>query len=212
MKLSILIPSLFPALVDRLIQTIKKGGLDEDYEIVVCSPVRASGEHVVWVKDEAQIGCDPAIRAAFVASTGKAIIVLPDDHVVLPGALGHAWCLWNENGLMDLNMGWQPRIFGLDSVAYPLCQRSLVNTLWPFFFPYMQHFGDHSFALAARRIGVPISQCPEVCLSYPWDNRLHCAESPTKTDERTYRFGKCRIYQDFPEYSKGWEGRADFNK
>ena len=202
--LSILIPSLFPPLVERLIKSI-----DVDAEVVVCSPERV--ERAVWVEDTVKAGCDPAIRQAFRKSTGDSVIVMADDHVFVPGALAKAIALWDQDELMDLNAGWVPRIFGSLSVAYPLCHRATVENLYSHFFPYTQHFGDHSFALAARAAGYQILQCPHVCVSYPWEDRLGCPESPTKTSSASYDFGKFRIYDDFPEYSKGWEGREDFN-
>lgn len=209
-NISFLIPSLFPPLIARMIESIHAAGV-VDYEIVVCSPSRIEGENVVWVKDRWETGCDPAIRQAFMASSGEIIMVLPDDHIILPDTLPQALRDWNGKGLMDLNSGWKPRIFGMDSVCFPLCTRTLVWHLFYRFFPYIQHFGDHSFALAARQNKVPITQSPVQCLSYPWEDRKGCGQSPTKTDAFAYRYGKSRIFLDFPDYSQGWEEREDFN-
>lgn len=205
MKLSILLPTLFPPLAQRLIESYRKGGFD-DYEIVVCCPTKIEGDRIVWVEDKWNIGHDPACRQAFLASKGDIVMEIPDDHLLVPNGIATALKNFEEHphDLWDLNADWYPRIFGQLFAAYWMCSRHLVEIHWKQFFPYLQHFGDPSFSLSVWRMDGVVRQMPVQLVTYPWQDRLGQAESEGKTSRLAYTYGKMRIFEDFPEFSNGW--------
>lgn len=202
--ISFLLPSLFPALARRMIDSVQRGGYP-DYEVVVCSPEPVGGPQVVWVADMIRNGPDPGIRHAYTASRGEVIAVLCDDHILLDGAVERmAREFFTEpDALWDMRSDWQGRIFGKLTAPFPMCSRRVVEECWRGFFPYHQHFGDCAFSLEALKKSVPIRRMSCQNIVYPWQDRLGCGESPAK-NQANYEYGRDRIFADYPEYSAGW--------
>lgn len=212
MKVSFLLPTLFPSLAERMISSIRRGGYP-DYEIVVCSPFPVNSERVIWSEDKDQLGGDPALRQAFNASTGDIIMAAPDDHYLGDGAIAKAVKEFKQHpeDLWDLRSDWTPRAFGRLFAPYPMCHRQLVLEAWQFFYPYIQHCGDIAFSMQAWRMGRTVRQVSERLLFM--GDRMGYGEASGKTSNFNYRFGVCRLFQDFPEYSRGWSrDNTDWNR
>lgn len=161
--LSILLPSLYPVLLDRMIRSIRANPMLEnwDREIVVVSPNPIGGDDILYVQEPEQRGTNPAMRAGFKASKGEVICCLSDDMVIAPTCL--------ERGLAVLNN--QPdTIVCLDGGCFscfdwryaicPMTLRSTVEAHWNFFFPYVSHWGDPAFSLDVGRKGGKVLAMP----------------------------------------------------
>lgn len=184
-----------------------------DLEFVVCSPHHFEGPDVVWVRDPLCFDSNIAWRMAYNASSGEAIIGVPDDHVFLPGRLAQALAEFDQHpqDLWHLYSDWTPRIFGKLFAAFPLCRRELVELCKVHFYPYIGHFGDPAFSLGVWRAGRCVRQTSVQVLDHLWRDRQGQPVSDHKANREHYEFGKFRIYDDFPEFSRGWEDRPDFN-
>lgn len=84
MKLSILLPTLFPELAAVAIRRLEMCTVGVDYEIVVVSPQEVFGRNVVWVREDSPAGGVAAAVLAFQHATGDFVAVLTDDMRVEP--------------------------------------------------------------------------------------------------------------------------------
>lgn len=205
MKLSFLLPSIFPPLCWRFIESFRRGGW-ADYEIVVCSPFEISGDRIVWTRDERQIGYGPAVRQAFTHSTGEVVGVGSDDILILPDSLRgfmeeyqrHPDDLWNMRGI------WCGTVFGKFFCGYPCTSRATIEKLWQYYFPYMHHGGDPCLSLGAHRHGIALRSSATQVVTINIGDRLGCPHSPAKEDAHDFEFSKQQLAKEFPEYSQGW--------
>ncbi len=86
MKVSFILPSLFPRLAEPAIGRITQVMQGLDFEIVVSSPVNPDRPHVLWVPDPSPAGNCPANARAFAAASGDIIVYISDDVL-----LTHEW-------------------------------------------------------------------------------------------------------------------------
>jgi glycosyltransferase involved in cell wall biosynthesis len=87
MKLSFVLPSLFPELIDGAIEAAHAAAADIDHEIVVVSPHETSREGVRWVPETSPRGSIAACNLGFAAATGDVIALIADDNRLTPGAV-----------------------------------------------------------------------------------------------------------------------------
>src|SRR5579885_347968 len=85
MKLSILLPSVFPDQVAKAIDMIHATTTGVDYEIVVVSPFEVSKAKVRWVHEAEPRGNAPAQAAAYANASGEFVLGFSDDVSLLPG-------------------------------------------------------------------------------------------------------------------------------
>lgn len=87
MKLSLVLPSLFPTLIDGAIAAAHEAAADIEHEIVVVSPYEISRPGVRWVPETAPRGSIAACNLGFSQATGDVIALIADDNRLTPGAL-----------------------------------------------------------------------------------------------------------------------------
>jgi len=79
-EISILLPSLRPQSVERVINEFTETNYDVDYEIVVVSPFHVKGKKVIWIKEDAnRTGSVSATNVAHEHSTGIYVTYFSDD-------------------------------------------------------------------------------------------------------------------------------------
>lgn len=214
MKLSFLLYTIHPRMAYRMIESVRRGGV-EDYEIVVCCPEEIKGDRIVWTEDFHQCGSDPAMRQCFHYSSGEIVCSAPDDHLVAENGLRLALEEFSSSpeDLWDMKSDWTPMIFGRLFAAYPMCRRSLVEKCIRSFYPYTHHFGDPAFGLGVWRSGASVRQTSRRIILFPQHDRMGYPESPGKLSGANYEYGKRRIFEDFPEFSQGWDpNNRSFNQ
>lgn len=205
MKLSLLIPSLYPKLMQRMLASIRQNTLPEgwDLEIVINSPYIIAAPDIVHVPEKEPKGTNPAMRTCFKASHGDVIACLPDDMIIAPHCL--------EIGLAALNQ--QPdTIVALDGGAFkcfdrryaicPMTLRRTVEKYWEYFFPYKSHWGDPAFSLHLWRKGGQVLRMAGGQVHWGLD-RMGEGEASTKTS--TFDQDYARFLEDFKEMTPGYD-------
>ncbi len=87
MKLSLVLPSLFPELIDGALDAAHEAAEGIDHEIVVVSPYEVSRPGVRWVAETAPRGSIAACNLGFANATGDVIALIADDNRLTKGAL-----------------------------------------------------------------------------------------------------------------------------
>lgn len=205
MKVSILLPSLYPVLAQRLMSYARNVDFP-NYEFVVCSPQKIEGDRVVWVEDPEPAGTGPAIRRAFQASTGEIIVVLCDDVLLVPRWLDLALFefLTSPFDLWGLGREGYLTCFNRYYASFPVCGRFLVERHWNHFFPYTSHFGDPAFSLAVWRAGGTAREMKEKVIIWSLFDRSGQPEAATSLNPEILQADKERLLRDFPDFAKGW--------
>lgn len=205
MKLSILIPSLYPRLLQRMLASIYENKLPESWEmeILIVSPHPISGKNIVHVPEPEAHGTNPAMRAGYKASTGDVIACLADDMTVSKDCF--SVCL----GVL----GVQPdTIVAMDGGAFkcfdrrwaicPMTLRTTVEKYWDFFFPYTSHWGDNAFSLHVTRMGGRVLGTPGGQVHWGLD-RMGEGEAVHKTT--AFADDHARFLKDFAEMAVGYD-------
>jgi hypothetical protein len=85
MKISFLMPTLFPELARPAIDALRLQLRDVEHEFVVVSPARFDGDGVVWIEEVERKGSVVANQRAFEHATGDVVLVITDDFRPGPG-------------------------------------------------------------------------------------------------------------------------------
>lgn len=96
MKLSVLVPTLFPELARAAIDDLRPQLAGIDHEFVVVSPAQIVGERIVWVREEAPQGSVAAGNRAFAAASGDVVLIAVDDVRFSKGAVAEALAAFAE--------------------------------------------------------------------------------------------------------------------
>jgi glycosyltransferase involved in cell wall biosynthesis len=96
MKVSVLVPTLFPDLARAAIEDLRPQLTELDHEFVVVSPTEIAGERIVWVREENPQGSIVAGNRAFAAASGDVVLVAGDDVRFSKGAIGEALTVFAE--------------------------------------------------------------------------------------------------------------------
>jgi hypothetical protein len=161
MKISILLPSLFPDLAKRSIESLRAGAGDLDYEIIVVSPYEVSGPHIVWSQEIGEArGCTAGYRQAFVQATGDIIMPWTDDVTATPNCIANclAFFLKRESQTnlycCGLNYKWDRgagrfgTVFGIYYPYFPFLGRHTIDCVGGFYASeYVGGFGDPDLGL-----------------------------------------------------------------
>lgn len=213
MKISILLPTLFPPLADRLIKNIWQSELPVwcDLEIVVASPMQIFGKHIVWCRDEKPSGTNPAMRMAFEASSGDLICSLADDFSVNPDwLLKSVPALDFRNDVVLALDGGMFSCFGYRYAISPLTTRTTVKRHWRFYFPYVSHWGDPAFSMDMWRTGGGVLPMPDRRGVVNWGlDRMGHGESVIK--ESSFKPDQVRFLADFGDMGSGYDLSGDWH-
>jgi FkbM family methyltransferase len=130
---------------------------------VVASPYQpktVSG--IVWVPDDPPTGTNPAVRKAFLRSTGDICVCLCDDVILDAGWLQEPLSLLKSVdeivavGQPPPGRSWY--CFGLRYANFPLFHRQTAQEHWQHFLPYTSQWGDPSFSLSVWETGGRVLQ------------------------------------------------------
>lgn len=211
MKVSVLLPSLFPKLADRIIRqlwaSVKPKGIS--LEIVVCSPFHACGEGIVWCEEKEPKGTNPAMRKAFEASSGDLVCSLADDFGVDPFWIGTSVSdLGNRDEIVLAMDGGGFSCFGYRYAISQMTTRRTVENHWKFFFPYISHWGDPAFSMDVWRSGGSVVRPSQRVVHWGLD-RMGCGESGIK--ESSMELDKQSFLRDFAHMGVGYDLSGDWH-
>ncbi|MBI3503654.1 MAG: glycosyltransferase [Proteobacteria bacterium] len=130
MKLSLVLPSLFPTLIDGAIAAAHEAAAGIEHEIIVVSPYEVSRPGVRWVPETAPRGSIAACNLGFSHATGDVIALIADDNRLSPGALrlALAHLAAREGACPTLLLGFPRQVRHLTFVG------SVYGRYYPYFF------------------------------------------------------------------------------
>ncbi|MCM0021846.1 MAG: hypothetical protein NBV67_17790, partial [Tagaea sp.] len=118
MKISVLVPTLFPDLARAAIEDLRPQLQGVEHEFVVVSPAEISGERIVWVKEETPQGSVAAGNRAFAAARGDVVLMGVDDVRFAKGAVAEALSVFADPGRpVPLALTFAHRLRALDCVS-----------------------------------------------------------------------------------------------
>jgi|GEM_PF-3494016 len=128
MKLSFVLPTIFPTLADGAIAAAQEAAAGIDHEIVAVSPFEISRPGVRWVHESAPRGSIAACNLGFRHATGDIVALLADDNRLDPGALGLALAH------LETREAQNPLLM----VGFPLAVRGMVvvGSVYGRYYPY----------------------------------------------------------------------------
>ena len=162
MKISILLPSVFPDHVAKAIDMIHATSGDVDYEIVVVSPFEVNKPKVRWVHEAVPRGTVPAHAMAYQHASGEFVLGFSDDVGLLPGWASQALALYERRAAAHkpFLMGLHARnrivstAFGLYYANFPFVQRTVLDQIGGYFYErYQAHFADPDLSLRVWAAG-----------------------------------------------------------
>lgn len=210
MKVSIILPTLFPDLARRAIDDWRKQLAGIEHEFVVVCPHEVGGDCVRWVPEDKPSGSSAAAQLGFENSTGDVLIGTADDHRFGPTAVQDALTAFSDPN----------RIFPL-VLAYPH-RRGAIDFVWTYFGrlgttftaigradveraggysdrAYRIAFSDSDLGMRVWRAGGQVRHARSFVQSV--NDRLGNGEAPTKTVEM---FDK-----DFVTFHARWASHFD---
>jgi glycosyltransferase involved in cell wall biosynthesis len=128
MKLSFVLPTIFPTLAGGAIAAVREAAADIEHEIVVVSPFEISGPGVRWVRESDPRGSIAACNLGFKHATGDILVLIADDNRLDPGALQLALTH------LETNEAQNPLLM----VGFPLAVRGMVavGSVYGRYYPY----------------------------------------------------------------------------
>ncbi len=153
MKVSITLPSIFPAALDRALANIRattKG----DYEVVVVSSFKVVGPDVLWVEETQRNGCAFAHTVAAKHASGDFITATADDCDYFPAWDQKMIQIYDEraprdggNFCLGLHYGLLGSVFGIYYANFPFMRRDQALSLGYFDGNYKKGFTDSDLGL-----------------------------------------------------------------
>ncbi|HEX9466021.1 MAG TPA: hypothetical protein VGB82_25760 [Alphaproteobacteria bacterium] len=156
MKISIILPSVFPDHLAKALDMIYATTQGVDYEVVVVSPFEVNKPKVRWVHEAEPRGTVPAHVTAYKHAVGEFVLGFSDDVELLPDwapralgnyerrAAGHKlFCLglWARNRIVST-------VFGLYYANFPFVRRTMLDQIGGYFHDrYQAHFADPDLSL-----------------------------------------------------------------
>lgn len=164
MKISVLLPSLFPDIANPAIEALRPQLRGVDHEFVVVSPVPFSGENVVWVRETEPRGSIAAGQIAFEHARGDLVLNATDDFRFAPDAIAEALAAFADPArAFPLVLTFPHRMRAMD------CAFAAFGRLHPTFFVtgradaekagglfdpgYRQAFGDPDYGMRVWKSG-----------------------------------------------------------
>lgn len=170
MKLSLVLPSLFPNAFKRTVDNIVATTRGVDYEILAVTPFEAAGANVRWIREDTPRGVIPAHAKAYEHMAGDVLVALSDDALLVDA--------WADGALASLVEQERHAAF----VCLGLHQTNLiVGTVFGIYYPFyavarksvLQHVGGHfdpaySAHLADPDLGLRIWRAGGRCARTEW--------------------------------------------
>lgn len=96
MKISVLLPSLFPDLAHAAMAALRPQLAGIDHEFVIVSPMPISGENVKWVQETESRGSVPATQTAAEHASGDLFLITNDDFRFSENAIAEAVAAFSD--------------------------------------------------------------------------------------------------------------------
>lgn len=224
MKLSIVLPSLFPQSLLRVLGNVQATTHEIDYEFLAVTPFEVSGPNVVWVREEVPRGTVAAHAAAYAAMTGDILVALSDDVTLADDWAGIALAALEEReaenrggafclGLHQSNFA-VGTVFGIYFPFFPFVRASTLRAVGGYYDPaYVAGYADPDLGLRIWKAG---GRCERTSL--PLITRTVRAgqediDPPAKTSASELRDIRTFAERWGVHYGKGWatETKDDFN-
>jgi len=171
MKLSLILPSLFPNALHRTIANLQATTPGVDYEIVAVAPFEVAGPRVRWVREEAPAGNVRAHALGFSRASGDVAIALSDDVI-----LADRWadvCLQTliererDLGSRVVCLGLHQAnfvvgtVFGIYYAFFPAIRAEAARAVGGFFDPtFVARYGDADLGLRVWKAGGRCERTP----------------------------------------------------
>ncbi len=226
MKVSVLLPTLYPKLSERAIASLREHGAEGvELEFIIVSPEPFSdkGGDLVWVKESSPRGNCAANRLALEHATGEFVVCVSDDATYARGWLREALSFYRAHAPADRPYivglpirGLVGTCFGRYYANFPFFRRELLAkypAVGENFYPewVSAHWGDVSLSMSVWHHGGEVHCLPVPIVAFQPD-RMGAPESPVKlhafkadTDEFVARWSG--------KLGEGWpvETFKDFN-
>lgn len=154
MKLSIVLPTLFPELLPGAIDAASEAAGDLPHEVLVVSPFDPGRADVRWVRDTSPRGSIAAANAGFAAASGEIVALVSDDTRLTPGALVQAVTRLADlpGGMVGFPrvVGGEPHVgtvFGHYYPFYFVVERATLDRVGRFDEGYRKYYADPDLAL-----------------------------------------------------------------
>lgn len=164
-RISLLLPSVRPALAAQCLASIRATAEGCDYEVIVVGPFAVAGADVRWVEMTERRGVAVAQQAALAASSGELVVALSDYLLPRPGwlaSLVHALEAVGDAPVV-LSPFWanairgQPAfgfVFGLHYAYFPSASRRTIERIGGWYDEaYVSEYCDCDIGLRAWRAG-----------------------------------------------------------
>jgi glycosyltransferase involved in cell wall biosynthesis len=152
-KISITLPSIYPAALHRSLSNIRATTAGP-HEIIVVSQFEVSGENIKWIKETEKRGCAFAHSVAAQYATGDFITPTADDCDYLPGWDERVIQIYNERApkdgrpfLLGLHYGLIGTVFGIYYANFPFLRRDHAMNIGYFDGNYRTGFTDSDLSL-----------------------------------------------------------------
>lgn len=210
MKLSILLPTLFPNLAMAAIEDWRKQLRGLDHEFVVVCPQEIGGDRVRWIPEATPSGSIAATQLAFAGATGDVIVQAADDVRFAAGAAQEALAAFADpNRVFPLAWAYPHRFGAIDFVWTHFGR--LCPTFWAMGradieragghvdVAYRSGFADPDLGLRIWRAGGQVRRASAVVRTA--EDRLGNGESPAKTGDA--------MAKDFATFHARWAPSFD---
>lgn len=208
MKISLILPGLFPEAMAAAIRSIMAASQGIDYELVVVSPFQISGPRIRWVKEEEPRGNCYAHKIGYEASTGDVVAAMSDDVRLVAGwadkALGFLQEREKLNPLLSIGLHRMDfaigTVFGIYYPYFPMARRETLEAAGGYFSDaYRAHFGDPDLGLRVWSAGGRCEILPDRVIQLV--ERDPNAQSVGKPQKHT------ALDRDMATFLGRWQGR-----
>lgn len=223
MKLSLVLPSIFPNALHRAIRNLQATTHGVDYEILAVAPFEVAEEGGVrWIREEAPRGGVAAHTLAYAQMTGDILVALADD--VLLADNWAALCLKRfherEGGRDHFCLGLHQSNFVVGAVCgiyfpfFAVLRSSTLRAIGGHYDPaYIAHYADPDLALRVWKAGGRCERTDVPLISRVAREGAESMDPPAKTGRSERQDIATFAGRWGSTYGRGWafESMDDFN-
>jgi hypothetical protein len=222
MKLSLVLPSLFPNAAHRAIANLRATTRGVDYEILAVTPFEISGPNIRWIREEAPRGVIPAHAAAYAAMTGDMLVALADDVILADNWAAAALATFREReagrshfclGLHQTNFVLST-VFGIYFPFFAVIRRPTLAAIGGYYDPiFVAHYADPDLALRVWKAGGRCERTPIPLISRVDREGVEAVDPPVRSSASAERAKAVFAERWASTYGRGWSMavREDFN-
>ena len=223
MKLSLVLPSLFPNALHRTIRNLQATTRGVDYEILAVTPFEVAEEgRVRWIREDDPRGNIAANAAGYARASGDMVVALADDAILVDnwaeislkrflareGARAH-FCL----GLHQMNFVLGAA-FGIYFPFFPVVRSSTIRTVGGYYdLVYAARYGDPDLALRIWKAGGRCERTDVPLISRVPREGSEAVDPPAKTGHSEKQDIATFAERWGSSYGRGWtfDSQGDFN-